>query len=374
MTSSLLLSTAVAAPAAPVVAGAAESAAAEGDSAATTSFTALLDLAAAMQWQGEPPDESEDIAASEPESESESEPTSESTEPAVMLTELPVALMLPTERIASPVQQAVAQAIGIGALGGDAEQTDAAAAELSAALPLTGKRLPAELLVRQPLVRLEGAAEPVGDTSVETALSANDAIEGWSVLLEQASKTSVGLLARPESVANATLTARATAEPALAIFAAGPASATASHATNEATQPVPGLNIRSPHFDTLLGNQLLWQAKVGNQQAEIRLDPPELGPIEVRISQSDNETHLHFVVSHQATRDQLEQALPRLRELFGQGGLLLGQVEVEQGRRDQEQGAQQSNASRTGKTEDDGVLDQPVMRQLSGSGLIDDFA
>ena len=369
MTSPLLLSPVATAPAAPVVAGAAESAAAENDGTGASSFTALLDLAAAMQWQGEPPAEDEELAASEPES--DAEPASESAEPAAMLTELPISLLLPTERIANPVQQAIAQATGVGALGG--EENPDAAAGLPPVLPLDGKRLPSELLTRQPLIRLENVAAEATDTPAEPLPAANDAIDGWSLLLEQASKTSVGLMARPESVASASLTGRAAAEPTLAIFAPSTASATASQAANETAQQVPGLNVRSPHFDTLLGNQLLWQAKVGNQQAEIRLDPPELGPIDVRISQSDNETHLHFVVSHQATRDQLEQALPRLRELFGQGGLLLGQVEVEQGRRDSEQPAQQSSA-RGGMVEDDGSVDEPVLRQIIGSGLIDDFA
>ena len=140
-------------------------------------------------------------------------------------------------------------------------------------------------------------------------------------------------------------------------------------------EAVAGIPVRSTHFVNLLGNQVLWQAQIGNHQAQIRLDPPELGPIEVRITQIDNETQLQFFVHHQGTRDQLEQALPRLRELFGQGGLQLGQVEVQQGRREWNSQQAQSDDSGFAKhpIKNDGN-DEPVPHHAVLVGLIDDYA
>ncbi len=152
------------------------------------------------------------------------------------------------------------------------------------------------------------------------------------------------------------------------------ASNTAMPANQASAELVPGLPLRSPAFGTLLANQVLWQAKVGNNEAAIRLDPPELGPIDVRISQVDNETHLHFTAGHGLTRDQLEQAIPRLRELFSQGGLSLGQVLVEQGSRDnasqRENGDGNQNSAKSRSTATEAA--PTTVRLLNG--LIDDYA
>jgi flagellar hook-length control protein FliK len=66
----------------------------------------------------------------------------------------------------------------------------------------------------------------------------------------------------------------------------------------------------------------------GVQQAEIRLDPPELGSLMVRIQVQGSETQVQFHVSAAQTKDVVEQALPRLRELLAQQGMELtdGQV------------------------------------------------
>lgn len=243
-------------------------------------------------------------------------------------------------------------------------------------LPLAGKRLPV----------LQAAASHATDASTEavaeSGATATDlaqaalADEGWSSLLDSTLAGAAGQSRSESSLAML----RGRAEPAISSSAintlmAPTTAATTDTASTDALDNVPGIAVRSPHFATLLGNQVLWQARVGNQQAEIRLDPPELGPIEVRISQKDSETHLHFVVGHQATREQLEQAMPRLRELFGQGGLQLGQVAVEQGQRETASGRDQQ-ASASGSGSGNGGRDEPaaaVTRPVSTS-LIDAYA
>jgi flagellar hook-length control protein FliK len=66
----------------------------------------------------------------------------------------------------------------------------------------------------------------------------------------------------------------------------------------------------------------------GVQLAELRIRPPEMGLIEVRIAVSQQEASLAFAAQHSAVRDAIESALPRLREMLSEGGISLGNVDV----------------------------------------------
>jgi flagellar hook-length control protein FliK len=66
------------------------------------------------------------------------------------------------------------------------------------------------------------------------------------------------------------------------------------------------------------------------QQAEIKLTPPDLGPLEIKITLHNDQTNVSFVANHAATRDALEAAIPRLREMFNEANLNLGHVDVGQ--------------------------------------------
>ena len=81
-------------------------------------------------------------------------------------------------------------------------------------------------------------------------------------------------------------------------------------------------------FAPVMNAQLVAMLRDGVQQAEIRLDPPELGSLMVRIQVQGSETQVQFHVSAAQTKDVVEQALPRLRELLAQQGMELtdGQV------------------------------------------------
>ncbi len=87
-------------------------------------------------------------------------------------------------------------------------------------------------------------------------------------------------------------------------------------------------------------NQAEWGRSVGDrlmlmvnnkvQSAHILLNPPELGPIEVRVNMNQDQASVHFVSNHSAVRDAIEEAFPRLREMFAQNGLSLADANVSQ--------------------------------------------
>ena len=100
---------------------------------------------------------------------------------------------------------------------------------------------------------------------------------------------------------------------------------------------------------------------------DIRLDPPELGQMKIRMTMNNDVANVHFTVSNQQARDVIEQTLPRLREMLAQQGLQLADSSVQQqssgqGHDRYNNGEQQSGTNRTNDGQGDENLD-------SGSNL-----
>jgi flagellar hook-length control protein FliK len=66
----------------------------------------------------------------------------------------------------------------------------------------------------------------------------------------------------------------------------------------------------------------------GEQVATLRLSPEHLGPIEVRIAVREAEAVVWFGATQSDTRQAIEQALPRLRDMLAGAGIALGQSTV----------------------------------------------
>ncbi|HEY5717333.1 MAG TPA: flagellar hook-length control protein FliK [Motiliproteus sp.] len=62
--------------------------------------------------------------------------------------------------------------------------------------------------------------------------------------------------------------------------------------------------------------------------AEIRLDPPELGSLHVRLTLNQDQASLSFTSPHPHVREALEQQMPRLREMLAEAGINLQQSDV----------------------------------------------
>jgi flagellar hook-length control protein FliK len=72
-----------------------------------------------------------------------------------------------------------------------------------------------------------------------------------------------------------------------------------------------------------LGGQLTWMTQRGLESGSLRVSPEHLGPVEVKIAVQNGDASVWFGASHPDTRAALEQALPRLREMFANQGLTL---------------------------------------------------
>lgn len=70
---------------------------------------------------------------------------------------------------------------------------------------------------------------------------------------------------------------------------------------------------------------------------DIRLDPPELGRLHIRMNIHSDGTSVQFTVSNAQARDVLEQSMPRLREMLAQQGVQLADTSVQQQNAGQQQ-------------------------------------
>jgi flagellar hook-length control protein FliK len=68
----------------------------------------------------------------------------------------------------------------------------------------------------------------------------------------------------------------------------------------------------------------------GKWQASLRLDPPELGRVEVQIGRDQNALSAHFVTATSGARIAMEEAMPQLAQQLAEQGMSLGEASVSQ--------------------------------------------
>ncbi|WP_117233441.1 flagellar hook-length control protein FliK [Vibrio maerlii] len=81
------------------------------------------------------------------------------------------------------------------------------------------------------------------------------------------------------------------------------------------------------------------------KSVDIRLDPPELGRMQIRMTMNNDVASVQFTVANQQSRDMVEQAMPRLREMLAQQGVQLADTSVQQQNSGQQQQGQMASGS-----------------------------
>ncbi len=161
-----------------------------------------------------------------------------------------------------------------------------------------------------------------------------------------------------------------------------PLTAPASNQTPVQLGTLP-VEIHSPRFAEATAERV--QFAIGNklQSAQIDLHPAELGPIRIQLHVNQQDLSISFTAAHADTRQALEQALPRLRELLGQSGITLtdaqvGQQTLMQQQQQPQQSSQQSASSgqSINPVGDDTpiTLSRPLNSAQHNSGLLDTYA
>lgn len=105
------------------------------------------------------------------------------------------------------------------------------------------------------------------------------------------------------------------------------------------------------------------------KEAEIRLDPPELGSMQIRIRSDAEQAQINFVVQSQQAKEMLEQSMGRLKEMLAEQGINLGESSVsEQGQNEQQMAEQSSSPLGVELSADDSVelSEQILSKQQDG--------
>lgn len=145
----------------------------------------------------------------------------------------------------------------------------------------------------------------------------------------------------------------------------GQAVASAQSALSLPVQP----NMQNPAWGQVMSSRVAWMAKEGIQEAELRMNPARLGPVEVKLHVQNDQASVTFLAQQSATRDALEQALPRLRESFAENGMQLTDAQVGEQEQQQEQseqsGESQFFAQAQGHADD---IDDETVESVSSGG------
>lgn len=130
-----------------------------------------------------------------------------------------------------------------------------------------------------------------------------------------------------------------------------PVVATTPNAALVTAPPTPQLNAQlgSPEWQQALNQQVLMFHRNGQQSAELRLHPQELGALQITLKLDDNQAQLHIASAHGQVRAAVEATMPQLRQALAESGINLGQSSVGGEPTPQWQQTQQQNAEQQGR-------------------------
>ena len=157
----------------------------------------------------------------------------------------------------------------------------------------------------------------------------------------------------------------------------------AAPASNQGPNPAQNVSIDvrvgAAGWDSAFSQKVTWMASQNHQIAELHLNPPNLGPVEVRITMNGDQTSAQFMSPHASVRDAIESALPKLREMLADSGLSLGNVNVSSQSFAQHHNEQHHRPTRSWGHGSFGSIEGPMIHGVSSmplgkNGLVDTFA
>jgi flagellar hook-length control protein FliK len=96
-----------------------------------------------------------------------------------------------------------------------------------------------------------------------------------------------------------------------------------AHATARIDTPV-----GTEGWGDALRQKIVWLVDRGQQSAELHVNPPHLGPVEVVLNLADDGARIVFSSPHASVRDAIEASLAELRTALAERGLALGEALV----------------------------------------------
>ena len=135
------------------------------------------------------------------------------------------------------------------------------------------------------------------------------------------------------------------------------------------------VNVQQTQGQQQIAEKIRWMVNGRQSMAEIRLDPPEMGSMQIRLNVSGDSASVSFVVQSQQAKEALNEAMPRLRDMFSEQGLDLGESFVSQqnsGEAGDGEFADQQGGG-FGESADEETKSQETHVVRPANGLIDDY-
>ena len=150
---------------------------------------------------------------------------------------------------------------------------------------------------------------------------------------------------------------------------------TVTQAAATQTQMAP-LNLGQNAWETNLSSRLQMMVGQNVQTAEIRLDPPELGALDIKIKITNDVASVNIASPHAQVREALETAVPRLREMFEESGVALGDVNVQQESFGHHENAANDETGTASNTSELSAIDaeEQVIQERVSNNLLDIYA
>lgn len=137
------------------------------------------------------------------------------------------------------------------------------------------------------------------------------------------------------------------------------------------------MTMDAPEWGDALAQRVILLAGRNEQRAEIRINPQHLGPIEVSLSfggEDNRQAAVHFSAAQAPVREAIESSLPRLREMFEQAGIQLGDATVGTGTSERDHGHAGQRPRGAGSPAPSAGSVATVGPQRVSEGMVDTFA
>lgn len=231
------------------------------------------------------------------------------------------------------------------------------------------------------------SAQTSANTKPDTQQAAFNPAAASMVLAANQDTTTADVLNKvQDKAATPTDISQLTASQAASASAMSTTNLTQLHTSQVAAPATAQINAQlgSSEWQQNISQQITLFARDGNQKAELRLHPEELGAVQISLKLEDNQAQLHMVAAHSQVRAALEAALPTLRTQLAESGIQLGQSSISsESFAGQQQSGQQQNSGNggngnrfiAGNTEDDSLVVPASLTSLSsGNNAVDIFA
>lgn len=141
-------------------------------------------------------------------------------------------------------------------------------------------------------------------------------------------------------------------------------------------------HIKEKIWPQQFGEKVVWMTKTDVQSAQISLNPPELGPIQITLNLSGDQAKISFASPHLEVRQSIESALPQLKEMLSSSGISLGQANVGSNLQQQQRENVFQSTNARHSADENAILSSSEMTIATGNststqqgrGLVDLFA